>query len=106
MIKPEQLKLLAEYMEYEPYSIPRDAFVYYDKFNSNGENRYNPLENSDQCLELMEKLFINIEHIDGVVIAETMQQKRGIALGWAEAKTINEAVTLAAIAYVEGLNNE
>jgi len=108
-MEPEQLKKLAEYMGHFPYSIPRDNLVYYDKFDSDGSNIYNPLKNADQCLELMEMLLNsghsicklgNFYHVEFWTDEDTDDRRECVFN--ISGKTLSEAVTLAAIAYIEG----
>ena len=115
MISPEQLKKVAEYMGYEARIIDKGcpSENVYIKTKTKGEFHYleygieyNPLQNSDQCLELMEKLLDsghsicklgNFYHVEFWQFDDCSMSM--------SAKTINEAVTLAAISYVEGLDD-
>ena len=102
MIKPENLKKVAEYMGCEIDTDTVDLYVIYPDETRSRE--YNPLQNSDQCLELMERLLSEGATIDKIDSNYWIRIK-GIGLH-KSSNSINEAVTLAAIAYVEGLDNE
>lgn len=107
MIKPEQVKKLAEFMGYKILDKKRGitqsvddvrklvhgGYIYLDSFN--------PLENADQCLELVEKLYIYVSNDGGCEWYTSCEPHSNEKI--VTAKTINEAVTLAAIAYVERL---
>lgn len=106
MISPENLKKLAEHQYPDStIEIVGNGEVWVDQ-----KFRFNPEENSDQCLELMEKLikdgqkpeFDIFPFSEDCISLVYGNEKRTMYSG----KTINEAVTLAAIAYVEGLENE
>ena len=102
MIKPENLKKVAEYMGYE---VTLGNAAQWEGialiWNKNERTPYNPIQNSDQCLELMERLLSEGATIDKIDSNYWIRIK-GIGLH-KSSNSINEAVTLAAIAYVEGL---
>ena len=108
MITPEQLKKVAEYMGLSPrYADYNSGRVLEAKVGSYRWIKYNPLQNSDQCLELMEKFKLDLFPTKyGWCVRKYDQEYLGFPVVDVTGKTINEAVTLAAIAYVEGLENE
>ena len=92
----EDLKRLAEYMGYISVSDYNDEVYTREKDNIIRELKYNPLTNNDQMVEIMEKFKMSLdwdtEKFHWVVFSEGM---------WVDGKTINEAVTLAAIAAIK-----
>ena len=108
MIKSEQLKKVAEYMgcEVQPLTNQFNKLMVIYRGRCTIPFSYNPLQNSDQCLELMEKFKISLNCTsDGIWLAYVGTDDMGLGMPAAQgkAKTINEAVTLAAIAYVESI---
>ena len=101
MITPESLQKIAEYMGYEVEIDIAGRVIYEVLGATTWIEEYLPLQNSDQCLELMEKFRFNLDFTDKEVCA--FDEVKNIASPFC--KTINEAVTLAAIAYVEDLDN-
>lgn len=103
-MKPESLKQLAEYMGYEVTKsfnfIPEKNTVYVGRceYPTHNASIYNPLTNTEQCLELMEKLKINLEHNGQLNRWESFITP---AAEYWFAETINEAVTNAAIAAIK-----
>ena len=61
-MKPEKLKVIAEGMGYEVAIKPRNirGTITDAVFNYNGEVWYNPLTNAEQCMEIMEKLKLDV----------------------------------------------
>ena len=106
MIKPEQLKAVAEYMGYEVRESDNpkltDRVVIWNGKDIHTREIYNPLQNSDQCLELMEKFKICVMPAEENIFWDAYLGHDG-KIYEAVGKTINEAVTLAAIAYVDSV---
>lgn len=97
-IKPEQLKALAERMGYD-CTIINDSVQYAPRGCRGYVAIYNPLTNDSQAMELMEKLLsegtITLDsHNDEIILWDC----RGREF---TAKTLNECITLAAIAMEE-----
>lgn len=109
--EPEQLKRVAESMDSSrPVEIEDDEVWYMHYPPTTGEGtgvkilatQFNPLEDNNQCLELMEKLNISVKIYEETnnhpeflrIFASTRANGEG-------GKTINEAVTLAAIASID-----
>ena len=98
-MKTEDLKQLAEYMGYKTELNNDVLYLAGIKFSRRFAIEYNPLTNAEQCLELMEKLIKNGALLDGCHIKDEnnfMVWMDDPERRW-EGKTINEAVTLAAI---------
>lgn len=101
-ITPKHLKKVAEYMGYKARLNSFCEWVFMLDEKHHKEIEYNPLQNSDQCLELVEKLKIWSRFMNNkwyAIVDFDLSDSEG------KAETINEAVTLAAISYVEGLEN-
>ena len=101
-ITPENLKKVAEYMGLKPYILFGNLCYDVETEWSTETIEYNPLQNSDQCLELIEKLKICVMPAEENIFWDAYLGHDG-KIYEAVGKSINEAVTLAAIAYVEGL---
>ncbi len=106
-MKPEDLEKLAEYMGYEKVVIAKDTkphkvFKYLDDKSPTQFRRdeYNPLNNAEQCLELMEKLKIAAHFWNGTWRACEYSVQAGIGIE-SEGKSVNEAITLTAIAAIK-----
>ncbi len=98
-MKPEDLKQLAEYTGYARSYVVDGKRVTAARGIHDPAKEYNPLTNAAQCLELMEKLIKNGALLDGCHIKDEnnfMVWMDDPERRW-EGKTINEAVTLAAI---------
>ena len=100
-ITPERLKKLAEHMGYRAKILDGEVKL---KATYSYVREYNPLQNSDQCLELMEKVILrHAYHIrGGLNDGEVHIRDKDYNL-IAKGSSIKEAVTLAAIKYVEEL---
>ena len=102
-MKPEDLKQLAEYMGYGVDVRPFDETVYIynkqkdEKLHYKLHKEYNPLTNAEQCLELMEKFKSQTQWSEPLQEWYVLDSYGGIG----EGKTINEAVTNAAIAAIK-----
>lgn len=98
-ITPEKLRRVAEYMGYTVTTNCNNEWAV-NKGEGSGCWNYDPRlrENSDQCLELMEKLKLCVVPTwEDYWTAIDFDNDDDPSYG----DTINEAVTLAAIAYVE-----
>ena len=105
-MKTEDLKQLAIYMGYEvrDSSNPKltNRVIIWNGKDIHTREVYNPLTNAEQCLELMEKLLLDgwrLSECENIyVIAKDVSLTEYVA--WT-GKTINEAVTNAAIAAIK-----
>jgi hypothetical protein len=104
-IKPEQLKALAERMGYEVFGVEvKRRVIVWDGENIHTRQKYNPLTNDSQMKELMEMLLQNEWQFDCTSEGNYRAFNYGMPQPvWLhKGKTINETVTLAAIAMEEG----
>lgn len=97
-ITPEMLKVIAEGMGYKTCSTGNGEFIAYQCHDEN--NEYSPITNAEQCMEIMEKLEVCLSRLmkpDAwqAVINDLVTREEIFA----EGKTINEAVCLAAYEY-------
>ena len=99
-MKPEDLKRLAEYAGKNDVRICGRRVEFsirkVDCLDILYSVEYDPLTNAEQCLELVRKLRISLLQADDIPI--TAYLDKGEKYYSATGKTINEAVTLAAIA--------
>ncbi len=99
-MKPESLKQLAEYMGYEAaysYQHPNEIIIK----KSDWED-FDPLTNAEQCLELMEKFKVDlIQYKKGIQARIYTKTPHPFSSIERTGKTINEAVTNAAIAAIK-----
>ena len=91
-MKPESLKQLAIYMGYKV--LPADNICAVNK-GEGGCWQYDPINNAEQCLELQHKLKIDVRPISSFWVASARGGNTS------KGKTINEAVTNAAIAAIK-----
>ena len=110
MIKPEQLKKLAECMGKQNVSIVSDSsgtFVFYMVDSSPVNFEYYPLENAEQAGELLSWFIKNSASVDFVNNGNEITISvdiRPLFYVRSKGKDWKEAVTLAAINYMESEN--
>ena len=110
-MKTEDLKQLAEYMGWLDVHIQHLNGLYVVlgvPVGCSAQEEYSPLTNAEQCLELMERFKMSASHLDNggwVTYIGTDDAGLGFPTATAKGKTINEAVTLAAIAAIRGETN-
>ena len=101
-MKTEDLKQLAEYMGYKvKWTSSHNPEVYLEietEWSTELIN-YSPLTNAEQCLELIQKFKMDIEWDKAVCMVDTFSLKNGFSEG--ASKSLNEAVTNAAIAAIK-----
>ena len=101
-ITPEMLKVVAEGMGYDIFEyVPNSETWSVSKREWSYHCKYNPLTNAEQCMEIMEKLNIQLRRQthkpDGLWVARIEYVVNPMTVK--EDKTINEAVVLAAYEY-------
>jgi len=102
-ITPEMLKVVAEGMGYRKSRITwnSDIYVAVEHKTSNRDIEYNPLTNTEQCMEIMEKLNIQLRRQthkpNGLWVARIEYVVNQMIVK--EGETINEAVCLAAYSH-------
>ena len=98
-MKPESLKQLAEYMGYKELEATNGKTWY--SFGD-VELIYDPINNAEQCLELMEKLKIDVVYWHDIKEwSAEITDPEGKATSGVYGESINEAVTNAAIVAVK-----
>ena len=98
-MEAEQLKVIAEGMGYEirssKTSMSEDRLMVWNGFDISTRQKYNPLTNNDQMVEIINELKIDTEY--WYRLDEWSAEPRGGASR--RGKTINEAVCNAAYEY-------
>lgn len=101
-ITPEMLKVVALGMGYEDAEILRSSVIIAKSRVSDTSTvmaEYNPLTNAEQCMEIMEKLRIDLEFWADSVDAIINKHNDNADVITRYGKTINEAVVNAAFEY-------
>ena len=94
-LSAEDLRVLAEGMGYVIFSVGEQFVTVWDGKDIHTRKRYKPHTTNDtQCMEIMEKLHININYI----YENDVEAKVGRTYK-SSGKTINEAVCKAALEY-------
>jgi len=95
-MKPEQLKVIAEGMGYETFSISENYVTVWNGKDIYTRKWYKPhTTNNDQMVEIIERHIIQLEQLDFGIWKALISLEPQSHLG----KTINEAVCSAAYEY-------